>query len=186
VRLRNTTALLLALAAGLAAGCGGDEEEPEGEPIPADAAQQLEARLAEVERRFEFGGGACADIANDSEPAVESILASLPQNVDPDVRSALEQSFDRLFQLTSQDCDEQQGQDTEAEPEPPPETDTSIDTDTIETEPLPPETEEPPPPEEEPDEELPPGEDGELPPGQGGDNPGQGNGGGVGLPGEDE
>jgi hypothetical protein len=181
VRLRNTTALLLALAAGLAAGCGGDEEEPEGEPIPADAAQQLEARLAEVERRFEFGGGACADIANDSEPAVESILASLPQNVDPDVRSALEQSFDRLFQLTSQDCDEQQGQDTEAEPEPPPETDTSIDTDTIPTETLPPETTEPPPPPEDDEgEETPPDE--ELPP----VDPGQGDGGGVGVPGEDE
>jgi len=178
MRLRNTTALLLALAAGLAVGCGGDDEEPKGDPIPADAAQQLESRLAEIERRFEFGGGACADIANDSQPAVETTLASLPQGVDPDVRSALEQSFERLFQLTSDQCDEQKGQDTESEAEPPPETDTTIDTDTIPTETLPPETT-PPPDEEPPDEELPPEE--ELPP----VDPGQGEGGGVGVPGED-
>jgi hypothetical protein len=169
---------VLALAAGLAAGCGGDEE-PEGAPIPQQAAADLEARLAEVERRMEVGGGACADIQNDTLPAVSSIVGSLPQDVDPEVRDSLEQSFERLFQLTQGQCDEQKGQETDTEEEPPP----PVETETTET--LPPEDEdedddddegeeEQPPPEEVPTEEVPPEE---LPPGQGGDVPGQGGGG---------
>jgi hypothetical protein len=181
VRLRWTATFLLALAAGLG-GCGSDDEQ-DGAPIPAESARQLDERLDEIERRFQFAGGACADISADSEPAVRNILASLPSDVDPDVRDALEESFDRLFALTAEQCDEQQGQDTETEPEPDPETD--VETETIPTESLPePTEEEPPPPEEETDEELPPeglppGQDEELPPGQGG-------GGGVLSPGEDE
>jgi hypothetical protein len=168
---------VLALAAGLAAGCGGDEE-PEGAPIPQQAAADLEARLAEVERRMDAGGGACADIQDDTLPAVSSIVGSLPQDVDPEVRDSLEQSFERLFQLTQEQCDEQRGQETDTEEEPPP----PVETETTET--LPPEDddddegeeeeEEQPPPEEVPTEEVPPEE---LPPGQGGDVPGQGGGG---------
>ncbi|MGH2715279.1 MAG: hypothetical protein ACRDM7_15575 [Thermoleophilaceae bacterium] len=185
MRTRTTTTLFLALAAGLATGCGGDEE-PEGAPIPQQAAADLESRLAEVERRMEAGGGACADIQNDTLPAVSSIVGSLPQDVDPEVRDSLERSFERLFQLTQEQCDEQKGQDTtEAEPPPPPETDTET------TETAPPdedetETEEAPPPEEQPGEELPPGQNGEPPPGQGGEVPGQGGGGGAIVPGEGE
>lgn len=183
MKLRRTTTLLLALAAGLSAGCGSDDEQ-EGAPIPAESARQLEERLDEIERRFEFAGGACADISADSEPAVRNILASLPSDVDPDLRSALEQSFDRLFQLSDDQCDEQQGQDTETEPDPAPETD--VDTETIPTETLPEPTDEEPPPPEEPDDDLPPGQDEELPPGQSGGNPGQGGGGGILSPGEED
>lgn len=179
---RGIYILVLLLAAGLAAGCGSDDE-PEGAPIPQQAAADIESRLAEVERRMEAGGGACADIQNDTKPAVESIVASLPSDVDADVRDALQESIDRLFDLTEQECDEQKGQDTETQAEPPPETDT--ETETVPTETVPTETEEVPPPEET-DEELPPGQDGELPPGQGGENPGQGNGGGAVSPEGDE
>jgi hypothetical protein len=173
---------MLALAAGLAAGCGGDDE-PEGRPIPQQAAVDLESRLAEVERRMEAGGGACADIQNDTAPAVESILASLPSDVDQDVRDALQDSFNRLFDLTEAECDEEEGQatDTETEVAPPPETET--DTETTETAPPPEEDEgdeEEPPATEVPTEEVPPEttpeDDGEA---------GQGNGGGALVPGED-
>jgi cell division septation protein DedD len=94
---------LVALAACLTAvACGSDDG---GEPIPAEQGQQLEGRLDEVERRLADGSaGACADILEDTEPAVESILDSIPENVDPEVRDALRQSFERLFQLTSDQC----------------------------------------------------------------------------------
>jgi hypothetical protein len=180
VTSRRTATLILVLAAGLAVGCGSDEE-PEGAPIPQQAAADIESRLAEVERRMEAAGGACADIQNDTKPAVDQIIASLPSDVDPDVRDALQDSVDRLFELTDQECDEEKGQDTETQVDPLPEPET--ETETAPTETAPTETEEEPPPEEEePPEEVPPGQDGELPPGQGGENPGQGNGGGAIVP----
>jgi hypothetical protein len=179
---------MVALTAGLAAGCGSDDEQ-DGAPIPADQAAVLERQLDSIQDRFEFGGDACADITGNSDPnttAVASIIDSLPQNVDPDVRDSLEQSFERLFQLVQDQCDEQQGQETETEeaPVPPPETDTET-TETV-----------PPPEEEEDDDE---GEDGEQPPVEpttpepapeeppqdGGEVPGQGGGGGALVPGED-
>lgn len=102
MKLRITTTALLLIAAAFGAGCGADEETKPS--IPGDQAAALQARLDEVERRFDVGGGACDDITNDSQPAVESILSSLPSGVDPDVRSALNESFDRLFELTAEDC----------------------------------------------------------------------------------
>jgi hypothetical protein len=177
VTFRKTTILVLALAASAAAGCGGDDEEPEGAPIPQQAATDLESRLAEVERRMEAGGGACADIQNDSKPAVDSIVSSLPARVDADVRDALQESFDRLFQLSEQECDEQAGQEPEPEPVPPPDTETE---ETV-TVPPPEETETVPPPEE--TETVPPPE--EVPP-EDEENPDQGGGGGVLVPGEEE
>jgi hypothetical protein len=167
---------MLVLAAGLV-GCGGDDEEQQGAPIPQQAASDIESRLAEVERRMEAGGGACADIENDTKPAVEQIVASLPSDVDPDVRDALDQSVDRLFQLTADQCDEQKGQETEEEPPVTIETEPETDTETTET--VPPETEtETVPPETDTDEQLPPDQE-ELPPGQDGGNS-NGTGGGDG------
>jgi hypothetical protein len=176
---RNTLSLLAcaALAAGVL-GCGSDEE---GAPIPADSAQELETRLGEIQRRFEFGRGACADIVNDSEPAVRRIIASLPQDVDEDVRTALEDGFERLFSLSADQCESEPAEtETEATPEPP-ETDTetvpaeTLETETIPTETLPPETE------STPDENGPP----EVPPGQEDGGNGQGGSGGVGPLGEE-
>jgi hypothetical protein len=198
VRPRATITLILALAAGLAAGCGDDEEN--GEPIPPDQAAALQRQLESIENRFQFGGDACADITGNADPnttAVRSVLDSLPQNVDPDLRDSLEQSFDRLFELVQEQCDTEQGQ----EEAPPP----------VEVQP----TETTPPPEEEEDddeeEEAPPPEEGptvtepptEVPPegptgatGQGGagggdssgeggsGSAGQGGGGGALVPGD--
>jgi outer membrane biosynthesis protein TonB len=153
VRPRATITLILTLAAGLAAGCGSDDEQ-DGAPIPAESAAALDRQLDSIQARFEFGGDACADIAGNADPnttAVQSVIDSLPQDVDPDLRDALQESFDRLFQLTEEQCDEEKGQETETQPEPAPETETETETETEPTETVPPE-------------EDGEGEDGEQPP----------------------
>jgi hypothetical protein len=170
---------LLALAAALAAGCGSDDEQGKG--IPPAAAQRLQAQLDSIESRFQTAGGACGDITGGADPntrAVEQVIASLPKDVDPDVRDALEQSFDRLFELTDEQCDTQKGQKTETEEEPQPDTETQTETEveTTPAEPEPTETEEQPPPEDTTTEEdVPPQDGGDG--NQGGGND-QGNGGG--------
>jgi hypothetical protein len=169
--------LLLALGACLAAaGCGGDDEG--GKRIPAAQAAQLQTQLEIVERRLDDGSeGACKDIlsaqdANDD--AVAGILDSLPDDVDPDVRDALEQSFDNLWSLVESKCEDlkpdepvQTETDTNTEPET-----TTTETQTETTETTPPETDTETNPEEAP---LP--NDGD---GNGGAIPPNGNGGGVG------
>jgi hypothetical protein len=112
VRLRTLTSLLLVLAACAAAGCGSDEEPKPS--IPSDAATFLQARLTSIENRFDFGGGACNDIPKD-QTLVNAQIARLPSSVDSDVRNALQDSFDHLFDLTSSQCDEQKGQETDTE-----------------------------------------------------------------------
>jgi hypothetical protein len=182
---KRTTGLLALAACLVAAGCGSDEE---GEPIPANIAGQLQTRLDEIDRRFQFGDGACADIQNDSLPAVEDLLASLPENVDADVRQGLTDGFDRLFVLTEDQCEQTQTE-TETEPEPEPE---PVPTDTTETSPPPTETTPPPTETEQPppvDTETvpPPDEGGEGENGQGGDGSGvQGGSGGGALVPRDE
>jgi hypothetical protein len=169
--------VLLALGACLAAaGCGSDDEG--GKQIPADIAQALEAQLTSVERRLDNGTpGACKDILEGprgpDRESVQQLLAQLPDDVDPDVRDALEQSFENLWSLVESRCqeleNEQPAQTETAEPEPEPE---PTPTETTETIP-PPETETVPPDEE----ELAPDGDGEsggaIPEGEG-----EGNGGG--------
>jgi hypothetical protein len=170
--------LLALLGAALAiAGCGGDDE---GEPIPAQTAQALEAELDGVQARIDNGSsGACNDILEgDRGPnleRVQQLIDGLPEDVDPDVRSALEDSFDRLWELVQQDCDdkaqeeESEREEPEPEPEPTPtETEPAPETPTeTETAPLPTDPEETP---------LPPEGDGD----NNGELPGEGNGGGVG------
>jgi hypothetical protein len=173
--------LLLALGACLAAaGCGSDDEQ--GAPIPANQAAALERELQSIQNRLDEGSvGACEDIfqhpTDPNRPAVEQILASLPPKVDPDVRSALEQSFENLWELAQQECDEKAADrptQTQTQTQPEPETDTT-ETPTETTETTPPETDT----ETTPDQEtLPPEGDGE----NGGAIPetGGNNGGGVG------
>jgi hypothetical protein len=167
ITFKRITGFLALAACLVAVGCGSDDE---GAPIPADIADQLQTRLDEVQRRFDFGGGACADIQDDSLPAVEDMLASLPDNVDPDVREALTDGFDRLFVLTDEQCEEpDQTETAEPEPEPvPPETtETAPPPETTETTPPPTETEAPQPTETEP---APlPGEGGDAGGAEGGD-----------------
>jgi hypothetical protein len=109
-RLHHILLAILAVLALLATGCGKDEEK--GAPIPATQASELQRQLDSINGRFAFGDGACNDIQRDNVPAVNRILDRVPQNVDQDVRNTLRDSFERLFQLTASQCDEEKGQDT--------------------------------------------------------------------------
>ena len=176
--------LVAVLGAVLAiAGCGGDEE---GEPIPAQAAQALQAELDGVQARIDNGSaGACNDILEgDRGPnleRVQQLLDSLPDDVDPEVRSALEDSFDRLWELVQQDCDdkaqeEKSERQEEPEPEPEPEPAPTETEPEPEPEPTPTETETAPVPTEPEEAPLPPEGDGD----NDGELPNEGDGGGVG------
>jgi hypothetical protein len=142
--MRPTSARLLALAASVGAlalpGCGGDDE---GQPIPADQVTALERQLSSIESRFEFGDGACKDIDDGNVPAVGQILDQVPSSVGQDVRDALRQSFDRLFELTGSQCEEDKGQRTTSTETTPTETATTetTPTETATTESTPTETE---------------------------------------------
>jgi cell division septation protein DedD len=169
---------LLAAAALLVAGCGSDKE---GKPIPATQATELERQLDSIERRFDFGDGACADIEDKSIPAVRQQLDSIPSSVDSDVRDALRQSFDRLFELTASQCDEQKNQKTT-----PTETTTTETTptettpkETTPTETTPTQTEKQPPGQEKKDEKN-PGSGGQKAPSPSGGDDGGGAGGAPG------
>lgn len=179
--IKRITTLLAMAACLVAVGCGSDDE---GKPIPASIADQLQTRLNEIERRFEFGNGACGDIENDSRPAVNQLIASIPDNVDADVRQALQDGFDRLFVLSEDECGqgEQAETDTdtdatptpEPEPQPEPTTTVTVPPDTTETTPPPQTQTQPAPPETE--EQVPPGQGGAAPGGGQGGNGGNGNG----------
>src|SRR5204862_57867 len=83
-------------------GCGADEETKPS--IPAAASGEFLKRLRSVEARFNVGGGACRDIPEDQR-LVNDQIARLPSSVDSDVRNALQDSFDHLFDLTDEQCD---------------------------------------------------------------------------------
>jgi hypothetical protein len=156
---------LLALVL-LAAGCGGDEE---GEQLPSAQVQLLNGRLDETQRRLDDGSaGACRDILNDTKPEVGKIIDSLPSDVDGDVRDALVESFDNLWSLVDDRCQEAQQDEESQQPEPEPTQTEETDTETT-------------PPETETTETTPPATE-ELPPEGDGDNdggmPGNGNGNG--------
>ena len=174
-------ALLVPIVA--AAGCGGDDE---GTPIPSATATALKGELDGVQRRLDDGSaGACKDILEGPRgpnlERVRELIDTMPDDVDPDVRSALEEGFDRLWELVQEDCDEKASKEEESTPEPGPEqTDTQTTPTDTETETA--------PPDETTTEPLPPAEE-ELPPdgnGNGnGEGNGVGNGGGVGPGGAD-
>lgn len=129
------TALLVLLGGCLAAaGCGSDEE---GAPIPAESAAVLQNQLNSVEGRVNGSIGACDDVTEPGDPnttPVQDAIDGLPGDVDQDVRDALQQGFDRLFELVEERCAERQEQtDTETTPETTPETDTETETDTTDT-----------------------------------------------------
>jgi hypothetical protein len=165
INLKRTFLLLLLGACLAVAGCGSDDE---GDPIPADSAAVLQDQLDNVQARLDNGSvGACDDILSGPRgPNVEAVnqaIAQLPDGVDEDVRSGLQDGFDKLFSLVDERCNElreeteSQGTDTAEEPPvvtetetvPPPETETVAppETETVappETETTPPATEEPP------------------------------------------
>ncbi|MGI9080741.1 MAG: hypothetical protein ACR2FZ_00465 [Thermoleophilaceae bacterium] len=125
-RSRHLATLAAAAAVLLPAGCG-SSEDPKGEPLPAEAVAELTRRLDEVQRRFDDGtkegnAGACKDIETDSYKGIDATVANLPQDVDDDVRTALEESLARLRELTRDGCSGVEDTHTEPEPTPPPQT----------------------------------------------------------------
>jgi hypothetical protein len=130
VRLRKPTTLLLVLVACAAVGCGADEEPKPS--IPGTAATALVKELGSIQDRFEFGDGACNDIA-ENQRSVNDQIARLPASVDADVRNALQDSFDHLFDLTDSQCDEQKGQETDTTTTPTETTETTTTTTTTDT-----------------------------------------------------
>jgi hypothetical protein len=123
MRLAKTTALIACLAAAFLGGCGSSGDK--GKQIPAAARVELDKQLSSIKGRFNFGGaGACSDIAQ-NKSSVQRTLDSLPSSVDSDVKNALTDGFNRLFQLTDSQCDEKKGQQTQTqstESAPPPAT----------------------------------------------------------------
>jgi hypothetical protein len=180
-------ALVLSLCACLAAaGCGSDDEG--GKQIPAATAAALEQQLDGVQARLDNGSpGACTDILEGTRgpnrAAAQQLIDGLPNDVDPDVREALQESFDNLWSLVESKCEDLQA-DEPAQTTP---TDTQTDTTPTETETQPTETT-PPPTETEPttpdEQPLPPDGDGDnggaIPPDGNGNGNENGNGGGVG------
>jgi hypothetical protein len=130
VRLRTAISLLLAIAACAAAGCGSDKEPKPS--IPQANTNALLQQLGSIEDRFKFGDGACNDIA-ENQTIVNDQIAALPKSVDSDVRSALQDSFDHLFDLTSSQCDTKKGENTDTETTPTETTDTTSTTETTTT-----------------------------------------------------
>ncbi|HEU0019745.1 MAG TPA: hypothetical protein VFQ14_05580 [Thermoleophilaceae bacterium] len=153
-RASQLLCLLAALAALAVAGCGGDDE-PQGEKLPPEITKTLQQQLESVGDRVAAGvSGACDDIYS-TDPdvgnigAIDEALGSIPQDVDPEIRSALDQSIQRLNQLVDQECGEiraaeQDRQDTVTDETTPTETiptDTeTVPTETTETTTTPPET----------------------------------------------
>jgi cell division septation protein DedD len=112
MRLRQITALIACLAALVAAGCGSSDKK--GKPIPAATRVELDKQLNSIKARFDFGGGACADIAQ-NKASVQRTLDSLPSDTDSDVKNALVDGFNKLFQNVDSQCDTSKGQQTETQ-----------------------------------------------------------------------
>jgi hypothetical protein len=94
----------VAIATGLA-GCGSDKE---GKQLPASSVAQLDAQLSSIRARIDNGSvGACDDIAGGDQPnttEVQRVIDSLPNDTDSDLRNAVQDSFDHLFDLVQDTC----------------------------------------------------------------------------------
>jgi hypothetical protein len=131
---RRIFALALVAVAVAAAGCGGDKE---GKGIPVATADSLQNQLDNVQARIDQGSaGACKDVIEapasrgSNKQQVQDLIDSMPDDVDADVESALQDSFDNLWDLVEQDCaDKADKQDTKTTP-----TETQTETQTTPTE----------------------------------------------------
>ncbi len=113
---KRLLAALVCGAALLASGCGSDNE---GKDLPKSSVSSLQASLDSIQRRFEQGDGACRDVTEGSDTdvkAVQSKIDALPADVDKDVKDALQESFDNLFDLVKQECSQTDTTPTETTP----------------------------------------------------------------------
>ena len=135
---RHVTIALAASALAFA-GCG-DSEVPESEKLPAATSQAILAELDGIDDRVASGfAGACDDIFEGVDggnfDAIDSALADVPDSVDPDIRSALGESIDRLKRLVDQECEQIRAdeQETTATDETDTTETTPTETETVET-----------------------------------------------------
>jgi len=139
VRLATLSLLLVTLAL---AACGGDDK---GKGLPSSTSSQLLGELTAVENRLDQGSvGACEDVLDESVPAIQKRIDSLPEDTDSELRSALEESFTKLRTLSEQECDtrrqEAEDKTTTSETTPPPTTTETTPPPTTTTETTPPTT----------------------------------------------
>lgn len=129
---RPTTKLALCcVALALLAGCGGSNGS--SKPIPAARAGALQNQLSSIASRAR--AGACRDITQGSDPNTRVVQQNIDALPSGDVKDALQESFDRLFQLIEQDCQSERTPTTTT-PEPTP----TVETPPPHTETAPPET----------------------------------------------
>jgi hypothetical protein len=113
---RIVPVIAIALFVGAAlAGCGGDDS---GKPIPVATATALNNELNNVQARLDNGSaGACRDILEGARgpnrDRVNELIDAMPDDVDSDVRSALQDSFDNLWDLVQRECDDRQSKEDE-------------------------------------------------------------------------
>ena len=117
MRFRARHLIAAAVVAGAIAGCG--DEKPQ---IPSDEAREIVRRLQEADRRISEDPPVCGDLSEDTIPALESQVANLPEDVDPDIRETLDEGVSHLRDLLEAECSERREEpdtDTTDETEPP-------------------------------------------------------------------
>ena len=119
-RLRRPAATLAAVAlAAVAAGCG----EEESRPIPGRIAQPLVGELDQLLKRVDNGD--CSAAKRGNLKRIDRRVEQLPKDVDPEVRSQVEDAVDNLNDLVETECrQKRKPEKTEPEettPEPVPE-----------------------------------------------------------------
>lgn len=142
-RLPPIALCALSVAALALAGCG--DSGSDGEKLPRDLSQSLMTEVEQIEARVDANvSGACDDIfdgvAGGNFDETARLIESIPENVDPGIRSALSDSVDHLQQLASSECDEIQAREPD-DTTVPDETVTEEETTPTETETTPTETE---------------------------------------------
>lgn len=166
-RLAALAAACLSLALG---GCGGEEK---GRPLPARAANAIVTDLDQLQQRVD--DGECADVKKGNIPRIQKQIDRLPDDVDEDVRTTLEDGFDRLKQLVDEQCEQkQEPKPVEPAPEPDPTQPEPTQPEPTEPEPTLPEPKPEKPKEDKPKEEEPgggAGDGGGTAPGAGGEQP---------------
>jgi hypothetical protein len=145
IRLPHVALCVATVAALAAAGCDGSGGS-DGKKLPRSVSQELLTHIEQVESRVEANvSGACDDIfdgvAGGNFDEIAGTLSSIPDNVDPDIRSAVSESVDRLQDLVNSKCDEIQAREQDRQETVPEETTTDERTTPTETETTPTETE---------------------------------------------
>jgi len=176
-RSRHLAVLLAGAAVVVGIGCG-SEEKKAGPGVPKETATQLVTELDLVQKRIDATRengtiGSCGDVDAKSYPDIQRIVEGLPQDTDPDVRSALEQSIAQLKKLTEAECSDLAREIKDQEETVPDQVVPPPVTPPQPTTPEPTETEPAPPEEKKPGKEKEPKDNGN------GQNPG-----GIGVPGE--